>query len=180
MGKPDYIIKTGRLGLRSWYYPDLAVFTEMNCNPDVMRHFPKLMSVEETKNLYRRLLQHQAEFGYCFFAADILETGEFIGFVGLMNTRIESHFTPCIEIGWRLTPSAWGKGYATEGAKGCLKWAFENLDAEKIYAYTPQSNLPSQRVMQKIGMSAAGTFLHPLLQGHRLEEHVLYVIERSK
>ena len=135
MGKPDYIIKTGRLGLRSWYYPDLAVFTEMNCNPDVMRHFPKLMSVEETKNLYRRLLQHQAEFGYCFFAADILETGEFIGFVGLMNTRIESHFTPCIEIGWRLTPSAWGKGYATEGAKGCLKWAFENLDAEKIYAY---------------------------------------------
>ncbi len=178
MDKPQYIIETERLGLRPWYALDLPFFQEMNRNEDVMRHFPKLLSDEETKETYDRLVQHQAEHGFCFFATDVLETGEFIGFIGLMNTRVETPFTPCVEIGWRLTPSAWGKGYATEGASACLAWAFEHLEEDKIYSYTPHTNVPSQRVMQKIGMSPAGTFSHPLLLGHRLEEHVFYAIDR--
>lgn len=178
MDKPPYIIETERLGLRPWYTPDLDVFIQMNKNEDVMRFFPNHLTDTETKSTYNRLVRHQNEHGYCFFATDVLSTGNFIGFIGLVNTRIDVHFTPCVEIGWRLTPTAWGKGYATEGAKACLEWAFKNLDEEAIYSYTPHSNIPSQRVMQKIGMSLVGTFSHPLVLGHELEEHVLYKIDK--
>ena len=178
MTKPQYIIRTSRLGLRPWCEEDLAPFQEMNRSPDVMRYFPKLLTDEETESTYTRLVRHQEEHGYCFFATDVLSTSEFIGFIGIVNTRIEVHFAPCIEIGWRLHPSAWGNGYATEGAQACLEWAFENLEVDTIYSYTPHSNTPSQRVMQKIGMTPDGTFSHPLVLGHELEKHVLYKINR--
>lgn len=172
----DYIITTPRLGMRAWKPEDLELFIQMNMDPDVMRYFPGLMSREQTTTTFKRLVSHQNEHGYCFWATDLLEEQRFIGFIGLVNTRIETPFTPCVEIGWRLMPDAWGKGLATEGAKACLKWAFENRIAEEIYSYTPLTNTPSQRVMQKCGMTSHSTFEHPLLKGHALQEHCVYQI----
>ena len=71
----------------------------------------------------------------------MLETGEFIGFVGLSVPRFEEHFTPCVEVGWRLASSSWGRGYASEGARAALAHAFGPLGLDEVVAMT----IPRQR-----------------------------------
>ena len=107
---------------------------------------------------------------------------EFIGFVGFGIPNFESHFTPCVEIGWRLSFKHWGKGYATEAAKMALKIGFENFDLKEIVSFTAMQNLRSIAVMQKIGMTRDknGDFNHPKLpNNHRLSRHVPYCIKNS-
>ncbi len=91
------------------------------------------------------------------------KVSRFVGFIGLMNQTYESHFTPCVDIGWRLDRSFWGQGYATEGAAACLRFAFERLGLSEIMSVASQTNRASERVMQKIGMTKVDTFNHPLL-----------------
>lgn len=89
---------------------------------------------------------------------------------------------PCTEIGWRLNISAWGHGYASEGAKRVLKYAFKTLDLNEVVSFTAKINERSWKVMERIGMSrdAAEDFDHPKVQkGHQLERHVLYRIKKS-
>ena len=105
------------------------------------------------------------------------------GFVGLARPRFEAHFTPCVEIGWRLASAYWGKGYATEAARAVLAYAFTILKLDEVVSFTVPENVRSQSVMCKIGMARdeSGDFLHPALAGlkdHRLALHVLYRIKR--
>ena len=112
---------------------------------------------------------------------EICASGAFAGFIGLSRPPFEAHFTPCVEIGWRLALEHWGRGYATEGARAALQLGFEELGLEEILSYTVPGNLRSRRVMERIGMvhDAAGDFDHPSLpKGHALERHVLYRISR--
>jgi RimJ/RimL family protein N-acetyltransferase len=83
------------------------------------------------------------------FRVDKLENNEFIGFIGLSEKSFEAEFTPCIDIGWRLSSEEWNKGYATEGAKRCLEYANEVLKLEKIVSIAPKINVKSERVMEK-------------------------------
>ena len=106
----------------------------------------------------------------------------FIGFIGLSIPQFEAHFTPCVEIGWRLARAEWGKGYASEGARAALAFGFERLGLAEIVSFTAVSNLRSRRVMERIGMQrrAAEDFDHPNLpEGHPLRRHVLYRIARE-
>src|SRR5690606_1142946 len=91
-------------------------------------------------------------------------------------------FRPCVEIGWRLATSAWGKGYATEGAKAALWIAFEELRLEEIVSFAAQHNWRSRAVMERIGMARdSGTFEHPdVPEGNPLRTHVLYRLGREK
>jgi RimJ/RimL family protein N-acetyltransferase len=159
----DYIIISERLGLRNWQDSDLLPFAEMCSDPKVMEHFPKPLSIAETKALVERFKNHFEAHGYCYFAVELLETNEFIGFIGLMNQSWESEFTPCVDIGWRLKHAAWGKGYATEGAKACLEAAYSKFKIKEILAFATDTNLPSAAVMKKIGMTYIGTVQHPLI-----------------
>ncbi len=99
----------------------------------------------------------------------------FIGFTGLSVPRFEADFLPAVEVGWRLARSAWGKGYASEAASASLRYGFEEMGLEEVISFTARTNLPSERVMQRIGMVRTGEFDHPVLpEGHRLRRHVLY------
>ncbi len=170
-----YLFTSERLGFRQWQASDLPTFAAMNGDAEVMRFFPAVLSVEESGALAERIMKGIEQYGYGFFAVDRLEESDFIGFIGLINTTFETYFTPCVEIGWRLKKEVWNKGYATEGAKKCLAYGFETLKLDKIYSFTPLPNLPSESVMQKIGMEKAGTFEHPRIEnGHFLKTHVLY------
>lgn len=101
--------------------------------------------------------------------------GDFIGFVGLHRFAFDVDFAPGIEIGWRLAPEVWGRGYAPEAATACLGYAGNVLGLETVYSFTSLPNLRSQRVMRKIGMERVGEFDHPLVPGdHPLRRHVLY------
>ena len=172
---PNYIFQSPRLGFRNWSDGDIAPFAEINSDPEVMTYFPKPLSFAETKGLVQRLQKYYTDYGYTFYAVDRLEAAEFIGFIGMKYQTFESFFTPCVEIGWRLKRSAWGKGFATEGAKACLNSGFDTLGFLEIYSITAIPNLRSERVMQRIGMEKIGEFDHPSLEeGHVLQRHVIY------
>lgn len=177
----SYTIQTQRLGLRNWKDSDLAAMTAINQDPAVMRYFPSMPDEATTREYIQRMQAQFAENQYCYFAVEILDTREFVGFIGLMYQDYEATFTPCVDIGWRLKQSAWGKGFATEGAKACLDYAFTTLNLPTIYSVAPLVNTPSINVMKKIGMTLSTTFQHPKLGDFpTLETCALYVIERSK
>jgi len=170
-------IRTRRLVLRQWQDEDLEPFAELNADPEVMRHFPGMLTREQSDafvELQRNLL---AERGWGLWAVEADSGVGFIGFVGLAVPRFEAHFMPAVEIGWRLRRGAWGHGYATEAAGGAADYAFDEIGLDEIVSFTTTANERSRRVMQRIGMSWDPTedFDHPLLPpGHPLRRHVLY------
>lgn len=175
MCSKNYTITTQRLGLRNWLPSDKAPFIKMCQDPKVMEFFPAPLSAEETRDLIKRLQLHFEKHGYTYFAVDVLETGEFIGFCGLAVQAWQSEFTPCVDMGWRFKQSAWGKGYATEAAKACLEAAEKQFGLQEVFAFAPDLNLPSQHVMKKIGLEYAGEFQHPkIADDHRFNTCVAY------
>jgi RimJ/RimL family protein N-acetyltransferase len=142
-----------------------------------MEYFPAPLTREESDALVDRIEAHFAEHGWGPWAAELRETGEFIGFIGLNVPVFEAHFTPCVEIGWRLAAEHWGRGLATEGAGAVLGYAFTELRLPEVVSFTTVANQRSRRVMEKIGMTRnpADDFDHPgLAEGHPLRRHVLY------
>jgi RimJ/RimL family protein N-acetyltransferase len=171
----DYILQTPRLGLRNWIEEDREPFALMGQDPDVMKFFPSLILPKESAKQIEGFAAHYAQFGFTYFAVDELETGTFIGFTGLKHQSFESPFTPCVDIGWRLKKSVWGRGFASEAANACLDLAFGPLNLEEVFAFCPAVNLPSESVMKRIGMTCAGSFEHPSLEkGTRLRECKAY------
>ena len=173
----NYIFTSERLGFRAWQESDHKPFSELNASPAVMEYFPSILSEAETMAMIDRINKHFENYGFGYWAVDELETKNFIGFIGFGQPRFESFFTPCIEIGWRLSQQFWGKGYATEGAKACLKYGFEILALDKIYSFTATINQRSEGVMKKIGMEKIGEFNHPIIPNHKLTQHVIYLIK---
>lgn len=178
--KSDYIFKSERLGFRNWHQNDLIEFAKINADLKVMEHFPNPLNSKETSDFILRLQKHYDDHGYNYFATEILETGELIGFIGLAFQEYKSDFTPATDIGWRLKRSAWGKGYATEGANRCLEFGFRHLNLEKIISVFTEKNIKSENVMKKIGMHRIGTFKHPKLKDYpEFESCVCYEIYKS-
>ena len=176
-------LRTQRLLLRRWREGDLAPFATMNADPQVMEHFPSLLSKSESDALATRIQTHFDEHGYGLWAVEIPQTTSFAGFIGLSTPRFEAHFTPCTEIGWRLAAPYWGQGYATEGARRVLTYAFDSLRLSEVVSLTASCNLRSIRVMQRIDMRTTpkDDFDHPLVPAaHRLSRHVLYRIRRNE
>ncbi|WP_426348587.1 GNAT family N-acetyltransferase [Alloiococcus sp. CFN-8] len=167
--------ETPRLIFRDWKKQDLYEFQIMNRDPEVMKYYPALLSEEETKAFYNRIITEFTDYGYGLYAVEAKDDNSFIGIIGFHRATFEASFTPCIEIGWRLKYEAWGKGYATEGAKACLKYGFDKLGFNKVYSFTSNINIPSQNVMKKIGMVKVMEFEHPKVpEGNALRRHVLY------
>lgn len=177
---PEIFFESQRLLLRGWSEADIAPFCEMNADGKVMEFFPKPLDKNETETLYRRIVSEHAQRGFSLYAAEKKSDGKFIGFVGFHVADFPSDFTPAIEIGWRLKSEEWGRGYATEAARACLKYGREVLNFEDVYSFTAALNARSENVMKKLGMTKQGEFMHPLLEpSHALARHVLYKINLS-
>jgi RimJ/RimL family protein N-acetyltransferase len=169
------VFTSEKLGFRNWQMQDITPMANINADPEVMRFFPNTQTLQNTEDFIARMQASQASLGACYFAVELLETREFIGFIGLLEQKYPADFNPSVDIGWRLAKAFWGFGYATEGARRCLAYAREELKLSKVYATAPCINLPSIRVMQKIGMYAKGVFEHPyLLDSPKLRECVVY------
>ena len=172
-------LSTPCLLLRRWRHEDRLPFAHLNADPRVMEFFASPLTQEESNALADRIETHFAQQGFGFWAIELVGIALFVGFVGLAVPRITAHFTPCVEIGWRLAHEVWGQGIAIEAAQAALRYGFETLQLNEIVAYTVPANLRSRRVMEKLGMThyADDDFDHPLLpEGHRLRRHVLYRI----
>lgn len=178
------IIETERLVLRPWRDEDLEPFAALCGDPEVMRYFLKPLSLEETATLIARAREKEAADGFCFRPVERKADGVFIGMLGLSRPQFPAPvpFAPCVEIGWRFARSVWGQGYATEAAHGWLRFGFETLELDEIVAFTAVPNVPSQKVMQRLGMTydPADDFDHPAVPaGHPLLRHVLYRLSRQ-
>ena len=109
---------------------------------------------------------------------ELKSSGALIGLLGFHWVEFEAEFTPCVEIGWRLVPEAWGYGYATEGAVACLEYGFSRLGFDRVYSFAACVNHPSQAVMRRAGMKKTAEFNHPKVSASSpLHPHVLYMLE---
>lgn len=172
-------LRTDRLLLRHWQDSDLDPWAATNADPEVREHFPDLLTREQSAASIAHFQAGLDRRGYGLWAVEVLATGEFIGFTGLDPVDEGMPFTG-VEIGWRLTRSAWGHGYATEAALACLDFAFKTLELPEIVSMTTTTNLRSQAVMRRIGMTRdpAADFDHPNVPDGPLRRHVLYRIGR--
>jgi ribosomal-protein-alanine N-acetyltransferase len=194
-------LSTERLILRQWRDEDLSAFAALNDDPAVMELMPRRLNRDESDAFAAWVRTDIERRGWGLWAVEVrgaVETRDgngsksagqngdggvpFIGYVGLSVPSFDAHFTPCVEIGWRLAKEYWGRGYASEAAAACLRFAFDQLSLKQIVAFTVPLNRRSIRVMERIGMrrDPAGDFEHPkLAPGHLLRRHVLYRINRA-
>jgi len=173
------IAPTSRLSFEPIAWHHAPLFHHLNADPQVMRHFPAVLSVAETDAFIARIIDHRARHGFGLEAAFLTATGAFAGFVGLLHAEFDAPFTPAVEIGWRLAPEFWGQGLAPEGARAALACGFDELRLGEIVSFTARANAASMRVMEKIGMhhDPQDDFDHPALaDDERLRAHVLYRI----
>ena len=179
--KKEYLFTSKRLGFRNWTKDDLPEFAKLNADIEVMEHFPKPLTENETLEFIHCLQIHYLRNGFNYFATEILETGEFIGFIGLAVQDYPSDFTPAVDIGWRLKKSAWGKGFAREGANKCLDFAFNDLNLDRVIAVCTEKNTRSENVMKKTGMEKIGKFKHPGLKEYpEYEKCICYRINKMQ
>ncbi|MCA8961680.1 MAG: GNAT family N-acetyltransferase [Planctomycetes bacterium] len=184
-------IETPRLRLRGWTDTDREPFAAMGADPEVMEFFPALLTCEESDAFIDRCLARFEAHGWGLWAIEVKGSGRngqqnraasFIGFTGLAIPGWTFPFSPCVEIGWRLARSHWGKGYATEAAQAALRFGFETLDLEAIVSFTTVANRRSRAVMERLGMrDTLQDFDHPgLPDGHRWQRHCLYRLTKSR
>lgn len=172
--------ETERLRLRQWKAADRKPFAALNADPRVMEFFPALLTHAESDALADRCELLIQERGWGFWAVEVKDVGDFIGFVGLHTPSALLPFSPCVEIGWRLAFEHWGNGLASEAARGALRVGFQSLGLEEIVSFTAVENRRSRAVMERLGMRESGTFDHPQVpENSPLRLHSLYRLSRS-
>ena len=173
-------LRTERLVLRRWRDADRDPFAELNADPVVMEHFFHQPSRAESDDLIDRIEDHFDREGWGLWAVEV-EDGRFAGFAGLWPTPTHLSFSPAVEVGWRLAQHAWGRGVATEAAGAALDDGWQRVGLDEVVSMTTTTNVRSQRVMQKLGMTRdpADDFDMPQIpEGHALRRHVLYRLGR--
>ena len=172
-------LHTERLLLRRWRTSDRSPFAALNADPRVMEFMPSVLDPASSDALVDRIEAHFEAHGFGLWAVEAREG--FVGFVGLSRPTFEAHFTPCVEVGWRLAAHAWGKGYASEAARAACNEGFTRWSLPEIVSFTSTKNERSWRVMERIGMTrdVAGDFDHPrVAEGHWLRRHCVYRLRR--
>lgn len=179
---PVVTLETDRLILRGWRDADIEPWVAMGADPRVMEFFPGTYDRTKAESIAALIRAALETSGYGWWVVEPKVGPVFAGVIALQDVPFDAHFTPAIEVGWRLPFDHWGKGYATEGATAALKFAFETLGADEVIAMTSALNLRSQRVMERLRMThdPRDDFDHPRIQaGHRLRRHVIYRTRRG-
>jgi ribosomal-protein-alanine N-acetyltransferase len=181
------ILEGPRLRLRPWRAADWPPLAAINADPVAMRHFAAPMTRAESDAWGARLQAHIATHGWGFWAVEWRAAPGCIGAVGLMHIPWQvpglepAPPHPAVEIGWRIAPAHQRQGLAEEAARLALAAGFGPIGLAEILAVTVPANLPSWRLMEKLGMRRIGGFEHPRLpEGHPLRPHLLYRLRREE
>ena len=188
-------LTTPRLLLRRWHERDLPAFAALNADSRVTAFLPKPLTRAESDTMVERIEGHFDRHGFGLWAVEVVGAAPgneaavapggspCVGFVGLAVPAFQAHFTPCVEIGWRLAYENWGRGYAAEAARATLDFAFGQLELDEVVSFTAPANRRSWRVMERLGMrrTEADDFQHPALpEGHALRPHLLHRVRRDQ
>ena len=141
-----------------------------------------MLSRTKSDTFVDRIEDHFDKHGFGLWAAELRQTREFIGYVGLWPATLEAPFTPAVAVGWRLARQFWGSGFASEAARSAIADGFDRLAINEIVSFTSTINAKSRRVMEKLGMThgIGDDFEHPSVPlGNPLRTHVLYRLQRS-
>lgn len=180
-------LETARLRLRPWRDDDLEPLCELGSDPEVMAHFPALLTREANERLLGWLRTRIEERGYGFWALEVHDGASLIGFCGIQDVTFPAPFPPALEVGWRLARRHWGHGYASEAARAAIAYGFEQLGVAEIVAFLLPANRRSAAVCERLGMTRdpAGDFDHPwfadgqlALGGQPMRRHALYRLRR--
>jgi|SRR6218665_1612424 len=155
-------IITERLMLRKLTPEDLDDMFLLDSNPDVVKYVGKqpLTKKEESLKMIENLISQYENNGTARLAVIEKENNRFIGWSGIkLLTEEVNGFKNIYELGYRFLPEFWGKGYATESAQASLDLGFNQLNADKIYAYADIDNQTSNYILTKLGFENKGTFL---------------------
>ncbi|MEO1175155.1 MAG: GNAT family N-acetyltransferase, partial [Myxococcota bacterium] len=162
-----------RLRLRPWTGDDRDPLARLHSDRRVSGPLGGDIDRASSDAFIVRMEQSFERYGFGFWAVEYDRL--LIGAIGLAVPRFDAEFTPCVEVGWRLSVEHWGAGFATEGAHAALHYAFDALQLDEVVSFTAKSNVRSQRVMERLGLLRDRDFLHPLLAvDHPLRPHVLY------
>ena len=162
-------LSSNRVCLRQWRKEDQAPFAAMNSDPRVMEYFPSALSRAASNALIDRIQRHFCEHGFGLWAIEIPDVAPFIGFTGLAIPGFSAHFTPCVEIGWRLAFEHWGYGYATEAARLALGHAFGPLALAEVVSFTSTTNRRSRAVIGCAAIPPRISIIPPYLRGIHCE-----------
>ena len=148
------LVETTRLILRRWKNADLAPYSEICADPDVMEWIGdgSVRTEAECARAIANFERFWEDHGFGLFAVEQRDTGRLIGFSGLAIPSFLPEILPAVEIGWRFGKSSWGNGYATEAAKASLTFGFETARIDRIASIYQIGNDASGRIMQKLGM----------------------------
>jgi RimJ/RimL family protein N-acetyltransferase len=176
------LLATERLILRGWCASDRAPFARLNDDQRVMEYFPARLSRAESDAFVERIQASFRDRGFGLWVVERRSDAALLGFAGLIDQTFEAHFTPAVEVGWRLAVDAWGNGYATEAARETVRFGFVELGLDEIVSITAPANTRSRRVMEKLGMTRdpADDFDHPRVPPGPLRRQVLYRLSRAR
>jgi len=176
------VIETARLRLRGWRDEDEAEFVRVTNTPAVMAHLGGVGEPARFAGMAARQRKYQEANGFCFWLVERLADGALLGFCGLDPVGLPGvGVADDVEVGWRFRADAWGQGYAAEAARASLAWAWANTRLPRVVAITVPANVPSWRLMERIGMQRRPDldFDHPEFgEGHPLRAHITFVAER--
>ncbi|MBO9581996.1 MAG: GNAT family N-acetyltransferase [Sphingobium sp.] len=150
----EIIATTDRLILRTQADGDLANWMTHLNTPDVTAHLAGVLTEEDVVKKFARMAKSQAEQGFSFMMVT-LKDGTFLGTVGMApieNENIPDNLRGAVQIGWQLRADHWGRGYAHEAARAVIALAFQRHGIEILYSQTSPANVPSWRLMEKLGL----------------------------
>jgi len=157
-------VETERLLLRRWQRADLDALARVFAKPDVWWWpFQRGWTAEETGEFLERKLDEWDDRGWSQWAAIEKDTAALIGFIGLCPPGFLPEVMPTVEVGWRLDPDFWGRGYASEGGRAALTTGFDTLGLDEIVSIYEPDNVASGKVMQRLGMHHDRDTTHPRL-----------------
>lgn len=149
--RPAWILETPRLCLREMTREDLPALRAMLQDSEVMYAYNGAFTEEETLAWLERQLARYEQYGFGLWAVILRETGEMVGQCGLTMQPWKER--ELLEVGYHFRKEYWHRGYAAEAARACVRYAFDVLGAEEVCAIIRDTNLPSQGVALRCGMT---------------------------
>jgi RimJ/RimL family protein N-acetyltransferase/predicted acetyltransferase len=155
MHSDHVFIETSRLLIKAPSFDDFAAICELNANPEVMRYIEICRPQSKVREFLEKAINHFQKHGFSFGTVIEKSSNRIIGQAGILYLAYDDT-QPEIEIGYRLHPDYWHKGYATELARILIEWGFKHLSINKLIAVIQPENQASRRVLERVGMHYVG------------------------
>ncbi|MDA1635161.1 GNAT family protein [Bacillus cereus] len=162
-------IKAERLLIRNFEFKDWQAVHEYTSDSNVMKYIPEgVFTEEDTRNFVNKNMGENAE----NFPVILIDEDTLIGHI-VFHKYFGEH---TYEIGWVFNPKYFNKGYASEAAQAILKYGFKEMKLHRIIATCQPQNIPSYRLMERIGMRREGYFRKCIPHGNQWWDEYYYAI----